>query len=98
VAGGAIIFEYWRNRRKESNIREDLFDRLDQLEKERDDLKSKVEHIETALEAKETTDVTQRMPSAKTTSVASATKPGKTRHFEGGLSKDVPDEAKQAKP
>jgi hypothetical protein len=111
VAGGIIILEYWRSRRKESNRREDLFERLDQLEKERDDLKSKVEQIETVLETTEMPKVPQRMPppakqspatpapkEVNSNSVDGIPQKPKKQHSEGGFSKEVPDEAKQTKP
>jgi myosin-1 len=32
VAGAAIVFEYWRSKRKESSRRDEVSDRLDQIE------------------------------------------------------------------
>jgi hypothetical protein len=32
VAGAAIVFEYWRSKRKESTRRDEVSDRLDQIE------------------------------------------------------------------
>jgi hypothetical protein len=42
VAGGVIVFEYWRQRRKEANRRDEVADRMDALD-------SRIERIEHAL-------------------------------------------------
>jgi optic atrophy 3 protein len=42
VAGGVIVFEYWRQRRKEANRRDEVADRMDALD-------NRIERIEHAL-------------------------------------------------
>jgi len=42
VAAGAVVFESWRSRRKENNRREGIDDRLDDLEKERAEMKAMI--------------------------------------------------------
>jgi optic atrophy 3 protein len=46
VAGGIIIFEQYRSRKKASNERSALDDRLDRLEEERDAMKGKVTELQ----------------------------------------------------
>ncbi|KAJ9648386.1 hypothetical protein H2201_000494 [Coniosporium apollinis] len=50
VAGGIIIFESWRSRRKASNARENLDDRIDVLEAEREEMKATLKKLESELE------------------------------------------------
>ena len=45
VAGGVIIFENWRSRRKESNRRDEVKERLVMLEQEKEDMKLWVTHL-----------------------------------------------------
>jgi hypothetical protein len=49
VAGGLVVFEFFRGKRKDANRRGDVEDRLDELEQERSDLFQKMERIETIL-------------------------------------------------
>lgn len=50
VAGGIIMFESWRSRRKASNARENLDDRIDVLEAEREEMKATLKKLESELE------------------------------------------------
>lgn len=63
VAGSIILFESWRSRRKEASRREDVSDRLDRLEKEKEELREKVEILNGLLEEKAEQDRTDRGPS-----------------------------------
>lgn len=46
VAGGIILFEAWRNRRKELNRRDMVAERLETLEEQKEDLERKVAMLE----------------------------------------------------
>lgn len=50
VAGGVIVFEQWRSRRKASTQREELDDRLDKLEAEREELKGTISKLQQDIE------------------------------------------------
>lgn len=49
VAAGAILFESWRSRRKESTRHEGVQDRLDDLEKEREDMKAQISELQSEI-------------------------------------------------
>lgn len=49
VAAGAILFESWRSRRKESNRHDAVQDRLDELEKEREEMRSQISLLESEI-------------------------------------------------
>jgi hypothetical protein len=46
VAAGAVVFESWRSRRKENNRREGIDDRLEDLEKERAEMRAIIDLLE----------------------------------------------------
>jgi hypothetical protein len=50
VAGALIGLEYWRSRRKETNRRDEVHERLEELESENSELKAQIIRIESALE------------------------------------------------
>lgn len=47
VAGGIIVFESWRSRRKENSRREDVADRIQMLESKVDELEAELHHERT---------------------------------------------------
>ncbi|KAF2459839.1 optic atrophy 3 protein-domain-containing protein [Lineolata rhizophorae] len=49
VAGGVILFETWRNRRKEYNRREDVGERLEELEQSDKEMREMVEKLQAQL-------------------------------------------------
>jgi len=51
VAAGAILFESWRSRRKETNRHEGVQDRLDDLEKEREEMKGQITMLQSEIAA-----------------------------------------------
>lgn len=52
VAGGIIVFEFWRSKRKENDRRDTVAERLEGLESENDNLRHQLELIESALQQK----------------------------------------------
>jgi hypothetical protein len=68
VAAGAVIFESWRSRRKENNRREGIDDRLEDLEKERAEMKATIDLLQ-----KEIATLTIQKPVAATQSVPTET-------------------------
>jgi hypothetical protein len=83
VAGGIIVFEYFRNKRKDASRRGDVEDRLDELEKERDELLQKMQRLETTIAVKKPTETkvlaanSTEKPSPSTTTTAAS--PAETR-------------------
>lgn len=52
VAGGIILFEYWRNKRKDTNRRDEVHERLDSLETEKLELREELYRMQIALAAR----------------------------------------------
>lgn len=81
VAAGAVVFESWRSRRKESNRREGIDDRLEDLEKERAEMKATISLLESqiaALTEQKSIAATQAVPEPPTSSEASNVKSSNT--------------------
>jgi len=49
VAAGAVVFESWRSRRKENNRREGIDDRLEELERERVEMKAMIDLLQSEI-------------------------------------------------
>ena len=49
VAAGVVVFESWRSRRKESSRREGIDDRLEDLEKERAEMKARIDLLQSEI-------------------------------------------------
>lgn len=49
VAAGAILFESWRSRRKESSRHDAVQDRLEELEQERDDMRTEINLLQSEI-------------------------------------------------
>jgi optic atrophy 3 protein len=64
VAAGAVVFESWRSRRKESNRREGIDDRLEDLEKERAEMRAMIDLLQSEITA-----ATKQKPIATTQAV-----------------------------
>ena len=72
VAAGAVVFESWRSRRKESNRREGVDDRLEDLEKERVEMKARIDQLQN-----EITTLTKQKPIAATQAASDPPPPTK---------------------
>lgn len=68
VAAGAVIFESWRSRRKESNRREGIDDRLDDLERESAEMKAMINLLQS-----EIVSLSEQKPIAATQAVSGPT-------------------------
>jgi len=71
VAAGAVVFESWRSRRKESNRREGIDDRLEDLEKEREEMRTMIDLLQS-----EVTTLTKQKPITAPSSTEASTSTG----------------------
>jgi optic atrophy 3 protein len=81
VAGGIIVFENWRSRRKETSRREDVKERLDTLEREKEEMRVQIEELSALteklaeLEAANTREGSGRRKSGNNGGTKAASKP-----------------------